>query len=329
MMLTKKKFAIIINYFLIILIIILLNVQFDLLNSIHRMLTLNLFVIVGYFLFFFILQIFKGVRSTLLIERNVPYIDNLRLLSLGNMYNTLLPARAGDMYRAIGLSSVLSDSAKTPKTIGEGIALIALEKLMDMISLLIIGVVLFLSNTKILQLTREIFFTFALTLILITGFSIFLLSAKSGTIITKIVQLSVKKTLPERYSNHLLDVLASGRNTMYKELGTFKKMIILQLFSFLMVAGDLFLIYIVIVQYASVLPALAILAGVVGFLAVVFPSLPAGMGPFQFGIAVVLFFGTNNLEVGVLSSTTDLFMRSTGYIVLGLIFLILHTRRSQ
>lgn len=305
---------------LLIVLILIINFQFDLSKVFQIVDSVDRSNILIYTIVFLIIQLLKGLRTKILVGYNLSYFANLRLVSLGNMYNTILPARAGDVYRSLALSEIISDEDRSARDVGKSIAFIVIEKVMDMISLMLIGLLILLPLQSQLEVNDVIFYSLIISFIIIMIFTLVIINSKKGSIMNKVIISVFRKMLPDKYSVQFVDVLTSGREQIFGLIRDYRKLLKLQIFSLFLMCGDVYLVYLIISQYSSVPILIGFLAAVVGFLAVVLPSLPAGVGPYQFGIAAVLFVVTKDVSIGLISSFADLMLRSIGYIAIGMVF---------
>jgi uncharacterized membrane protein YbhN (UPF0104 family) len=110
--------------------------------------------------------------------------------------------------------------------------------------------------------------------------------------------------------------------------------VILNIFlSLFIVFIDTFLIYLILHEILPLLPVyLGILTGAIGFLAVVFPLLPGGLGSYQGSMVLTLSVFSFSETLTLAASTVEFAIRTIIYIIIGLpmyLVLLIQARRRR
>ena len=272
-------------------------------------LTLNIILI--YSAIFIGLMIIKSVRYQLLLFEKLSPVKSFFGISIGFLINSVIPARIGDISRIIYLKK------SEPKIkAGEYLGALIIEKFVDMISLVLIVIILSLiSAAFILSEILWILLIIGILTLLIVGFIVLIVKyhTKFDALLTRFISSFNQKMETDVQ-------LSEDVYIYFKSLVKAKWKVIYNIvISFIIVFVDTYLIYLIIDFFMpDVLFYQGILVGCIGFLAVVFPILPGGLGTYEGGIALTLGLFGHFESKAFSSSFIEHILRTLIYIILGL-----------
>ena len=292
-----------------------------------------------YITVFLLLMLIKAFRYTQLQTSKLSFKKSIMGISLGYFLNSLIPARFGDLSRIIYLSSsndikneeTNEEEEKVKATPGDYIGSLVFEKLFDLFSLLLI--------TAIIVFVTSIYLFEDIWPIIVVAFSFIILLIIAVVLITKyhkffdrIIEWFVSKFRGELKQ----EINLSEQVKIYtKNLIRKPKKIILNVFlSLIIVLVDTILIYLILSIILVDLPIyLGILAGSIGFLSVIFPLLPGGLGTYEGSMVLALVFFDYVKELTLTASFSEHILRTAIYIIIGIplyiIVLIKQRRKSK
>ncbi len=307
---------------LIISLIVFLFLEYDLFNQVSN---IKISTLVIYCSIFVGLMILKSYRYTLLQVEKLNLGKSFLGVSLGFLINSLLPGRLGDVSRFVYLKKSSPELSS-----GEIIGSLVIEKVIDLISLCLFALVLVLFFAiQVVSNVMWIFLIVGLLMILIAV--IIFLIIKYHKFFDKILTAFIAK-----FSDKI-DVevkLSETINVYFRTLIKSKKKVIVNIaLSLVIVFIDTFLIYLILHELLPLLPVhLGILTGAIGFLAVVFPILPGGLGTYQGSMVLTLSVFSFSEALTFAASTSEFAIRTSIYILIGLpvyLLIFLQNRRKK
>ena len=304
---SKITLIILINGLLVFLIVYLF-MKYDLFEQVRR---ISITTLVIYIVIFLILMLIKSSRYLLLLKSKLGFIRSFIGVSLGFFINSLLPGRIGDISRFAYLKN-----AKPEITAGEYIGSLVAEKLIDLVSLFLITFIFILVSA--IQVISSILWILLVAgiILLLVGVGVFLVIRYHklfDRFLTKFIARFSKKTVVEvKLSEAIYNYFSLLIKSKIKIISNV-------LLSFLIVFIDSFLIYLILHELLPLLPIyLGILTGAIGFLAVVFPILPGGLGSYQGSMVLTLSVFSFSETLTLAASTIEFALRTTIYVIIGL-----------
>ena len=275
-----------------------------------------------YITVFLILMLVKAFRYCQLQIGKLSFKKSIIGISLGFFLNSLIPARIGDISRIVYLSSE-NEVKNSPNeeeimtaTPGDYIGSMIFEKLFDLLSLLVItAIIIFVTSIYLFEDIWPIIVV-AISFIILIIISVILI-IKYHKFFDKIIEWFVSKFRGELKQ----EINLSGQvNSYAKNLIRKPKKIVLNVFlSLIIVLVDTILIYLILSIILVDLPIhLGILAGSVGFLSVIFPLLPGGLGTYEGSMVLTLVFFDYVKELTLTASFSEHILRTAIYIIIGL-----------
>ena len=258
--------------------------DFDFINFYNTILNLNYIYIIFAFIILIFSVFLRSLRWQLLLkdEKNIPVKSLFELELIGYFGNNILPLRFGEVLRSYFLS------AKYNIDIAKVFGSILLERVLDVLGLVVIILLFILPNLK------ELFFlNFDLSLM----FIIVLIVAASISISIYFSKDKIKYSGENRLIQFLVDIFNG-----YSSLN------VNNIYKILIYTISIWFCYWMIVyfvQYSmkldiSVLDSLVVL--VVSTIAFAIPSLPGGIGVFEYGVnfSLILLGMNENVDFGIL-----------------------------
>lgn len=299
---------------LLIYLIIYLFMRYNLFKEVKK---ISITTLVIYITIFLVLILIKSARYLLLLINKLGFSRSFIGVSLGFFINSLVPGRIGDVSRFVYLKNT-----KPEITAGEYIGTLIAEKVLDLVSLLTITIIFILVSA--IQVFSSILWILLVAgiIFILVGVGIFLIIKYHrffDKILTKfIARFSEKADVEVKLSESIYNYFS----TLFKS----KIKIISNVFlSFTIVIIDSLLIYLILHELLTLLPIyLGILTGAIGFLAVVFPILPGGLGSYQGSMVLTLSVFSFSETLTLAASTIEFALRTTIYIIIGLpIYLVI------
>ncbi len=319
---TKIALFVLLNA-LIISLIVYLFLKYDLFNQIISNIRISTVLI--YCSIFVGLMILKSFRYMFLQIEKLSFVKSFFGVSLGFLINSLAPGRIGDVSRFVYLKKTTPEVSS-----GDYIGSLVVEKVIDLISLCLIALTLVLIFAiQVISNVMWIFLIVAILMVLI-ALAVFLVIKYHkffDRILTKFIskfseQDDVEVKISETINNYF-------RNLMKSKIKILTNIIL----SLTIVVIDTFLIYLILHEMLPDLSVgLGILTGSIGFLAVVFPILPGGLGTYQGSMVLTLSVFSFSETLTFAASTSEFAIRTLIYIIIGVpvYFLIfLQNRRKK
>jgi len=262
----------------------------------------------------------KAFRYCQLQTSKLSFKKSAMGVGLGFFLNSLIPARVGDISRIIYLSSKTEEKNKETNeeeikeaTPGDYIGSLVFEKLFDLFSLLLItAVIVFVTS---IYLFEEIIVV-AASIILLIIIAIILV-VKYHKFFDRIIEWFISKF--RREIKQEINLSEQVNNYTKKLLKKPKKIILNVFLSLFIVLVDTILIYLILSTILVDLPIyLGILAGAIGFLSVIFPLLPGGLGTYEGSMVLTLVFFNYAKELILTASFSEHVLRTALYIIVGL-----------
>jgi len=276
-----------------------------------------------YIVVFLLLMLVKAFRYCQLQTSKLSFKKSVMGINLGFFLNSLIPARIGDISRIIYLSSTTEgknndaiEEETTEAKPGDYIGSMVFEKLFDLFSLLIItAIIIFVTSIYLFEDIWPIIVV-AVSLIVLIVIAVILV-VKYHKFFDRIIEWFISKFRGEIKQEINL---SEQVNNYTKNLIKKPKKIILNVFlSLFIVLVDTILIYLILSTILVDLPIyLGILAGAVGFLSVIFPLLPGGLGTYEGSMVLALVFFGYVKELILTASFSEHILRTAIYIIIGL-----------
>lgn len=307
---------------LIISLIVFLFLKYDLFNQISN---IKISILIIYCSIFVGLMLLKSYRYTLLQVEKLSFRNSFMGVSLGFLINSLVPGRIGDVSRFVYLKKATPELSS-----GDYIGSLVIEKVIDLISLCLVAIVLVLFFA--IQVVSNVMWIFLIVglLMIVIALVVFLI-VKYYKFFDKILTAFIAK-----FSDKT-DVevkLSETINSYFRAFIKSKKKVIINIaLSLIIVITDTFLIYLILHEFLPQLPIhLGILTGAIGFLAVVFPILPGGLGTYQGSMVLTLSVFSFSEVLTLAASTTEFAIRTSIYIIIGVpiyLLIFLQNRRKK
>ena len=279
----------------------------------------------------------KAFRYCQLQIGKLSFKKSIMGVALGFFLNSLIPARFGDISRIVYLSSkneVKNDETNKEEMIaatpGDYIGSMIFEKLFDLFSLLIItATIIFVTSIYLFEDVWPIIVV-AFSLIILIAITVILI-VKYHKFFDRIIEWFISKFRGElKQEINLSEQVSNYTKTLIKK----PKKIILNVFlSIIIVLVDTILIYLILSTILVDLPIhLGILAGSVGFLSVIFPLLPGGLGTYEGSMVLILVFFDYVKELTLTASFTEHILRTAIYLFVGLpvyVIILINRRKNR
>ena len=211
---------------------------------------------------------------------------------------------------------------------GDYIGSLVVEKVIDLISLCLIALLLVLIfAVQFISNIMWIFLIAGIILVLI-AFVVFLI-IKYHKFFDRILTSFVSK-FSEKAEVEVK--LSESINNYFRKLIKSKIKVLINIaLSLIIVVTDTLLIYLILHELLPQLTvAQGILAGSIGFLAVVFPILPGGLGTYQGSIVLTLGIFSYSEALTFAASTSELAIRTLIYIIIGVpVYLFVYIQRRR
>ncbi len=291
-----------------------------------------------YIVIFLLLMLVKAFRYCQLQIGKLSFKKSIMGISLGFFLNSLIPARFGDISRIVYLSSknevknngTNEEEKMMEATPGEYIGSMVFEKLFDLFSLLIItATIIFVTSIYLFEDVWPIIVV-AFSLIIVIAITVILI-VKYHRFFDRIIEWFISKFRGElKQEINLSEQVSNYTKSLIRK----PKKIILNVFlSLIIVLVDTILIYLILSAVLVDLPIhLGILAGSVGFLSVIFPLLPGGLGTYEGSMVLTLVFFDYVKELTLTASFTEHLLRTAIYIIVGLpiyVIILINRRRNR
>lgn len=265
----------------------------------------------------------KAFRYCQLQIGKLSFKKSIMGICLGFFLNSLMPARIGDISRIIYLSSnneaknkeTNEEEEKVEATPGDYIGSMIFEKLFDLFSLLIItATIVFVTSIYLFEDIWPIIVV-AFSLIILIAIIIILI-VKYHKFFDRIIKWFISKFRGElKQEINLSEQVSNYTKNLIRKPG---KIVLNVFLSLIIVLVDTILIYMILSTILVNLPIhLGILAGSIGFLSVIFPLLPGGLGTYEGSMVLTLVFFDYVKELTLTASFTEHLLRTAIYLIVG------------